>query len=747
LPDQDRQERTLVLVYSTTIFLNAALLFIIEPMVAKMILPFLGGSPAVWNTSLMFYQACLLAGYAYTHFGASWLGTRRHACLHLLLAVGALSLLPVALPMQWLTAPTLNPVSLVLGVLAVSIGFPFLVLSAGAPLMQKWFAQGRHNAARDPYFLYAASNAGSMAGLLAYPLLLEPRLTLSEQNYLWFYGYVSLLILMSLCAWYFFRSLPASNVDVSAVVPDANFLSSGSANVTFSQRLRWVVWSLVPSSLLLGVTSYATTDVASAPLLWVVPLTAYLLSFVVVFAHPPWAGNGLLVRLQALLLIGAASTIFLSATQPAWFILPLHLIAFFVTSLVCHGQLAMDRPDTRHLTEFYLWISVGGVLGGMFNALIAPVIFTSVIEYPLAIAAAAFLRPRMGESSDTRLSSCLDWLLPPALVALIFIVARVLSDVQIVPETNERLLVCGVSASAFMAFIHRPRRFGVAVMVLVLLTFWYPSAAGKILYADRSFFGSYRVTLHTDGKRHVLFQGTTVHGAQNTRPESRRQPIGYYHATGPAGQVLSVTAKLRGQEQIAIIGLGTGALACHGSVGQTFTFYEIDPMVEKIARDERLFTYLRECPPTTTVVIGDARLSLSKVADQSYDLLVLDAFSSDVIPTHLLTREALQLYLKKIASDGVLLAHISNRYMDLAPVLTRLAQSLNLGAYIQNDFDIAPGESAEGKSASRWMLLARRQSDLSPFVANQRWQIMGEAGDSELWTDDFTDLLKVIHWR
>lgn len=737
----------MVLVYSITVFLNAALLFIIEPMVAKMILPFLGGSPAVWNTSLMFYQACLLAGYAYAHFGTSWLGTRRHAFAHLILAVAALSLLPVALPVHWLTTPTRDPVSLVLAVLTVSIGFPFLVLSAGAPLMQKWFAQGEHSAARDPYFLYAASNAGSIAGLLAYPFLLEPGLTLSQQNHLWLFGYVLLLILMSLCALYFLRPLTRPSGGASAPVKQPDPKPSNSMEVTFARRLRWVLWSLVPSSLLLGVTSYVTTDVASAPLFWVVPLAAYLLSFVVAFAHPSWAANAFLVRLQAFLLLGAAATVFLNVTQPGWFILPLHLISFFVTSLICHGQLAKDRPEARHLTDFYFWLSVGGLLGGVFNALIAPVIFKGVVEYPLAIAAASFIRPYIGETDDSKRSRRLDWVLPPALVALILFITLAMRHAQILPPANDRLLICGVSAVIFVTFTHRPLRFGVAVATLTLISFWYPSAAGKLLFADRSFFGAYRATLDAEGKRNLLFQGTTIHGAQSSDPQIRLQPLNYYYRTGPAGQVLRFFANLRSEGHVAIIGLGTGALACHGGASQTYTFYEIDPLVEKIARDESLFTFLRECPPKITVVIGDARLALAKAADHDYDLLVLDAFSSDVIPTHLLTREALQLYLKKTAVDGILLAHISNRYMDLAPVLGRLAQSLNLVAYIQNDFDITAGESAAGKSASRWVLLAHREKDLAPFLANQRWQRLEEASAAGLWTDDFSDLLQVIHWR
>jgi spermidine synthase len=267
------------------------------------------------------------------------------------------------------------------------------------------------------------------------------------------------------------------------------------------------------------------------------------------------------------------------------------------------------------------------------------------------------------------------------------------------------------------------------------------------LYADRSFFGSYRATLHADGKRHVLFQGTTVHGAQNTDPQMRLKPLTYFHRTGPAGQILSLFAKLHNEGHVAIIGLGTGALACHGSAGQTFTFYEIDPLVEKIARDDSLFTYLRDCPPKITVVIGDARLSLAKAAGDYYNLFVLDAFSSDVIPTHLLTRQALQLYIKKTTAEGILLAHISNRYMDLAPVVRRLAENLNLVTYIQNDFDITSTDSAEGKSASRWVMLAHREKDVAPFLASQRWQRLIEQSTGDLWTDDFTNLLKVINWH
>lgn len=515
----------MLLLYGITIFLNAALLFIVEPMVAKMILPYLGGSPAVWNTSLMFYQACLLAGYSYAHFGASWLGTRRHAFLHLLFAVAAVAVLPVTLPLDWLETPALEPVSLVLAVLAVSVGFPFFVLSAGAPLLQKWFAQGTHRSARDPYFLYAASNAGSLAGLLAYPLLWEPQLTLSRQSQLWLGGYGMLVILTSLCAWRLLR--PASPSDGNNDRASENSLDPALdvSNVPCFQRLRWVARSFVPSSLLLGVTAYITTDVASTPLFWIVPLAIYLLTFIIAFARPGWTANAVVLRIQSFLLLGAAATIFLGATQPAWLILPLHLLAFFLTSLVCHGQLAKDRPEARRLTEFYLWVSLGGVLGGAFNALLAPLIFTGVFEYPLAIAAGAFIRPYDGKVVDSAKQRLIDWLLPPAALMLIVLVAFAMKRAAILPPANDRLLICSVAVATFVAFAHRPIRFGAGVTAFILVFFWLPSAAGRLLFADRSFFGSYRVTLQAEENRRVLFQGTTVHGAQSTDERLRFQPL------------------------------------------------------------------------------------------------------------------------------------------------------------------------------------------------------------------------------
>ncbi len=734
-------------VYSITLFINAALLFIIEPMVAKMILPFLGGSPAVWNTSLVFYQACLLAGYAYAHFGSAWLGTRRHALVHLNLLFAGLLLLPIVLPLNWLVAPSGNPANLVLGVLAVSIGFPFLVLSAAAPLLQKWFAQCHQSSARDPYFLYAASNAGSLAGLLAYPFLLEPRLPLSQQNHFWFFGYLVLLALVALCVLYFLRPLTGQLDEKSAPLEAENSRNSQAADLTLGRRLRWILWGFVPSSLLLGVTSYVTTDIGSAPFLWVLPLAAYLMSFILAFARSAWMTHPILLRAQAFLLVGIAASVFLHANEPDEILLPLHLIGFFVTAMVCHGRLAQDRPSAKHLTDYFLWLSLGGVLGGVFNALIAPSVFKHVIEYPLAIAVAGLIRPSVGANGDSKQSRRFDWLLPPAVIALVVLITLALKQMQILPPANDRLLICGLSALFLLGVALRPVRFGIGLVLLTLVSLWSPSSFGKVLYTGRSFFGAYRAATDAEGKRNVLFQGTTIHGAQSMDRQTKLMPLSYYHRTSPAAQVLLADATRRGAGRIAIVGLGTGALACYGTANQTFTFYEIDPLVEKIARDERLFTFLRDCAPRIDVVIGDARISLAKAEDQVYDLFVLDAFSSDVIPVHLLTRQAVELYLRKTNRAGVLLFHVSNRYMDLAPVLDRLAAELNLVAFIQNDFNITAKEHAEGKSPSRWILLARDKRVAAPYLADGRWRPLNGQLGGDLWTDDYSDLLKVIHWR
>ena len=739
------------LLYSLTLFLNAALLFIIEPMVAKMILPLLGGSPAVWNACLLFFQGCLLIGYAYAHYGSSWFGIRHHAWVHMGLVFAAILTFPIALPVQWFLRATEYPTQLILVSLAASIGLPFLAITAAAPLLQKWFAQCRHSAARDPYFLYAASNTGSLVGLLAYPLLVERNLTLSQQSRYWCYSYVALSVLIALC-WLAFLRSSAGNLEENAtglVKPDEAYSGKdpGKISITITRRLRWVFWAFVPSSLLCGVTTYITTDVVSAPLLWVIPLAGYLYSFIVAFNGANWATGALMIRSQAFLLLAAALTIALTATGPVYVVLPIHLLAFLSTALICHGRMAEDRPATIYLTDFYLWIAVGGVLGGLFNALIAPRIFDSVIEYPLIMAAAAFARPVVTDKVRSAVSQKLDWVLPLLLFGAMQGLIQLSKTSPTLSRANLPLMIFGITGVICLSFAYRPVRFGMGFIALFLTAVLFPKLHGQELLRARSFFGAYRATYDSADKRHLLFHGTTIHGAQNAEESKRLNPLTYYHRTSPVGQVLVASARSGSARNIAVVGLGAGALACYGAPAQHFTFYEIDRMVEQIARDERLFTYLRDCPPKIEVVIGDARISLANAQDRQFDIFVLDAFSSDVIPVHLLTRQAMELYFRKTATDGLLLIHISNRYMDLAPVLDRLAKELNVGAFIQNDFNLNAELSAEGKNASRWILLARDQASMKRFTKESRWRPLDGNLGGDLWTDEFSDIFKVLHWR
>ena len=718
-------------------------------MVAKMILPFLGGTPAVWNMSLFFFQALLLAGYLYAHLGNLWLGPRRHAIVHLMIVLVALVFLPVVVHNHWFAIPVDQPARLVLSVLLLSVGFPFFVLAAGSPLIQQWFANTTHPVAGDPYFLYAASNLGSIVGLIAYPTLLEPYFSLAEQSHGWFYGYLALIAFTSACVFFLWRFFFASS-QKDLLRPGADkqaALQPNCVEVTVPRRIGWVLLSFAPSSLLLGVTTYVTTDVASAPLFWIIPLVLYLLSFVMTFSRQIWIAHSFVVRRQGFLLMAAAITVFAQATTPGWLLVPLHLLAFFVTALVCHGELAKDRPSTLHLTEFYLWLSIGGVVGGFFNALLAPMIFSSVHEYPLAMIAAALVRPHFSEDQKSAWDRWLDFLLPTALGLFVAAIILWAHENPLISARNLYRLTFGISGVWCLSFARRPLRFGLGMGALLIVSAFYPSSYGDLLYRNRSFFGVYRAMLDRSEKYHLLFHGTTIHGAQRLDPKRRLEPTGYYHSKGPAGQVFSVFAKTHESGNVAIVGLGTGTLACQGTPFQSFTFFEIDPLVEQIARDPKLFTFLRDCTPHIKVILGDARISLAQAPAHYYQLFVLDAFSSDVIPVHLLTREAVQLYLSKLDENGILLFHISNRYMDLVPVLDRLSSSLNLVALVRNDLQITGAEREDGKDPSRWVIMSRSREALGEFLSDPRWTLFEGRSAGDLWTDNYSNILRVIHWK
>lgn len=724
--------------FAATLLLGSGLIFTVEPMFAKMVLPRVGGSPAVWNTCVVFFQAAMLAGYAYAHLTTRWLPLRRQIALHGALVLLALAALPVAVPPDWAPPSDSTPIPWLLLTLTVGLGAPFLVLSATAPLLQKWFADTDHPSARDPYHLYAASNIGSLVALFAYPLVIEPYWTLGGQSSAWTVGYALYGALGLACAVVAVRrhaGTPSNRATTDVERHEA-------AAVTWTERGRWLALSLVPSSLLLGVTTYLSTDIAAVPLLWTLPLALYLLTFVMAFARKAIVSSRLVARAMPLLVAGLVVPMVAGASF-SLLLIPAHLLAFFACALRLHMALASRRPGTQHLTEFYLWIAVGGVLGGLLNTLLAPAIFDSVFEYPAALAAACLLPAITQDAAERRLTRN-DLLLPAAIGAGV-IAVTLAARAQLV-EARAFLALLGVVALVSFSFSRRPIRFGLAIAMALVVAQLFPATRDRVLIADRTFFGVLRVRADDTANRHMLMHGSTKHGQQDRDPARRGEPLSYYHRSGPIGQVMTGLASRLTNAEVGVVGLGAGSLAAYASPGQRWTFYEIDPAVARIARDPAMFTYLDACGDRCRIVLGDARLSLARTRQPVYQLLILDAFSSDAIPVHLMTREALDLYLERLAPDGIIAFHISNRHLRLEPVLAALAAQRGLAAVVQRDATTA-ATAADGHDSSEWLLLARNAAAFGPLAADTRWkQPRAEAG-TRIWTDDFSDILGVLKTR
>jgi hypothetical protein len=727
-----REERTAagaVLLFTATLFTSAFLLFLVEPMIARMVLPLLGGAPAVWNTCVVFFQAVMLAGYAYAHGATGWLGVRRQSRVQAVLVLVPTLVLPFAIARSAAPPTSGSPIGWLLLVLLGSVGLPFFVLSSTATVLQKWFSQTNHRAARDPYFLYVASNVGSLLALLAYPLIVEPRLTLQEQGRLWTAGYAVYVVLSVACAATMWRSRTAASEQVREETSPAP---------SWGVRARWIAWSFVPSSLMLGVTSYLSTDIAAVPLLWIVPLALYLVTFIVAFGRGSIPAANVARRALPLLMMPMILLFVGRFGIPLSLAIALHLLTFVAAGLVCHGALSATRPKADHLTEFYLWIAFGGMLGGMFNSLLAPVVFTGIAEYPIALLAACLLAPQV-----RRRASVLDR--PAVAVGLpigIGIAAALIVIWSNNAEPSAKLFVAALAIPTLLTFrlSRRPAPFTAALALMLIGGQFSNAGFGAVEYADRTFFGVYRVRVdHKEGYRFLL-HGTTLHGVQRLDPARRREPVAYYHRTGPVGQALQ-DLPAASRESVGVIGLGTGGLATYARPGQSWVFYEIDPAVERIARNASLFTYLQDCGPECRVVLGDARLSVAREPERAYDVLIVDAFSSDAIPMHLMTTEAFALYLSRLRPGGVIVFHISNRHLVLAPVLTRLAAAHGLVALRRND---QLAKITNGKIPSEWMVMARAREDLGPLATDARWQTPAVPAGTPLWTDDFSNILSVL---
>lgn len=722
--------------YTAASFASAYLLFQVQPMFSRMVLPLLGGTAAVWNTCMLFFQAALLAGYAYAHAGARWLGPRRQALAHLFLLTLAALALPIGLRGA---APAGGeaPVPWLLGVMLLTVGPPFVVLAANGPMLQRWFAHTGHRDAGNPYFLYAASNLGSMVALLGYPFVVEPRMGLPAQSVAWTAGYGVFVLLLGGCAaalWRTYRDLPASPETVSDVVT----AGEGDAAPTAGRRVRWVLLAFVPSSLLLSVTTFLTTDITPAPLLWVVPLALYLLTFTLAFARRPPLRHAWMVRYQPAVVMAVVVLLLLGFSHAPTVLVPVHLVAFFVCAMVCHGELARLRPGVSRLTEFYLWISVGGALGGIVNVLAAPFLFPRMEEYPIVLVLACLLLPR---PEGARRTGRIEIACAVGVAALLAVYAFP----GMVPVSAD-VVEAGVAWSLAMLCLglaRAPRWFAGAIAAVLAVRVGMEYARPDVLAVERTFFGRYTVERSPAG-HHALFHGSTVHGMQIFTPmERRRDPLSYYTRTGPLGPILAAAGvgAPGGGRRVGVVGLGNGGMAAYGAPGESWTFYEIDPAVEAAARDTALFTYLADARMPLRVVLGDGRLALAEATDGAYDVLVLDAFNSDAVPVHLLTREAMQLYLRKLAPRGMLVMHISNRYLDLEPVVAAHARDLGLAARM-GTWSSGPGPT---DATASWVVLARRPDDLGALLRDPRFVAVETKPGVAPWTDSFSNLWSVFH--
>jgi hypothetical protein len=733
--------------FSAAIFVAAGLLFLVEPMVGKLMLPIAGGTPAVWTTSVLFFQVALLCGYGYAHL-VSRLRPRFQAGVHVVVVAAALLALPIAIPAGVDPPSGDQLVFWVLGLLVLVVGLPFFALSSASPLLQHWFSLTGHQQAPDPYFLYRASNLASVAALLAYPFLVESQFGLRRQASLWAIGYGLFLVLLAGAALWIVRR-PSTGGTAAAEAGT----QAGTPPLSPLRRLRWVAIAATPATWMLAVTSYLTTTVLPLPLLWVVPLALYLLTFAIAFSPRPVIPPAWAARALPFLVLPLAGTLAFHANGPLWLLFPLHLLAFTCGALALHGRLAADRPPAARLTEFYFWVALGGVAGGTLAAIVAPLLFHGYWEYPIAITAGVVLLA--AGVAGTRRQQRLDLALPAALAAGTLALAWLVGPTGPIfgGESLAGLSVFGflrlsllftVPAVITFSFVRRPVRFGLALGAIFLVSLTPLLDNDPVLWVSRDFFGLHRVVFDRAADRHVLVDGTVIHGSQNQSAALRDLETTYFSPSGPAGDFFSAGSPAGGRMRVAVIGLGAGTLACYARPDQQWTFYEIVPAVIQIAEDPHLFTFLPDClPGPPKVVAGDGRLQIVHAPDASYDAIVLDAFGSDNVPAHLLTREAIELYFRKLAPGGALLVNVSNIYVNLRPIFANEAAALGFVCYGRIDTNVTSTEVTQGKVESSWVAIARARDDLIQLPFTDGWAPVPTDQSIPLWTDDFTDVARV----
>ncbi|MEZ0225400.1 MAG: fused MFS/spermidine synthase [Alphaproteobacteria bacterium] len=734
MPPRHKNQPAALWLFSLTLFLSAALMFAIEPMIGKMLLPLVGGTPAGWIVAMAFFQVMLLLGYLYAHL-LSRFPPRIHALLFIATLLAGMLFLPVKMPT---TAIDGNPGPFdIFRLLTIVAAVPFIALSAASSTLQRLFTTTGHASSEDPYFLYAASNLGSFAGLFIYPFAFEPAFGLSDQARYWLYAFVALVALSASCLVFARGKKEEKPRDQRRAAP-----------VTSRQRLEWIALAFFPSSILLGVTTHISTEIFSAPLIWVLPLAVYLLTFVIAFSRKPLIKFRTVATFQpiAVSLVVALLLSYNADVRISWYAVVFHLFAFCTVALMCHMRLAQLRPlgDGRQLTEFYLMISVGGALGGLLNAFIVPVVLDRLIEYPAMMILSCIMNPVFREKIVPQAKNFLIAGISGIVIYAVYSMtarAFIHGDDAISYTPGMVLADILLCAIAIIVAIDAKAVFCGMLALLMLSQFVIPR---DVRLSERNFYGVVKVFDRpqlVEGKRYdvrFMVHGNTTHGLQVVDPKYEKTMTTYYWKGGPAGDVF----KAYNPAKVAVIGLGAGTMNCYGSPKNEFTFLEIDPAVIEIASDPKVFTFLSACKAKRPArfIAGDGRLELNKLPEK-FDLIALDAFSSDVIPTHLITLEALKVYLDHLNPSGIILLHISNRYFDLSRILAVNAHELGLQ---WRTAMITPEKEFFYAAASKWFVMTRRGVSLAPLNSKD-WEEPAAEKDRRPWTDDYTNLLSTLN--
>jgi hypothetical protein len=678
-----------ILKYAITVFLSAFLLFQIQPMIAKMILPWFGGSAAVWITCMVFFQVALLGGYIYAHLLVNKVGAKYQTAVHSVLLLGSLILLPVTPGLNWKPAGGEEPILRILGLLSASVGLPYFLLSTTSPLIQAWYAKSHGSIL--PYRLFALSNLASLLGLLAYPFLVEPLATLRQQSLGWSVPYA---VFVALC---FILSLGNMKKENRFSTDSADMLVHAEDETpapSFREKVLWLMLSACASLLLLSITNHLTQNIASIPFLWVLPLSLYLLTFILCFERSGWYSR----KVYLWLILGAIGSmsyglVYWEAGTSLKIVVPVYCMGLFLCCMFCHGELASRKPSSRYLTDFYLQLSFGGALGGITVGLLAPNIFSGYFE----------------------------------LIAGLFLCASLLFMFNL-RKSRLAAALCGLLVTG----------------VFVAGAIYIHDYAGYSLLNVRSFYGTLRVRDYdagTDAEYRSLVHGAINHGSQFTSPEKRDKPLTYYSATSGVGRAIIQLQKAR-PVKIGVIGLGAGSIAAYARKGDEVRFYEINPSVEDIAR--RYFYYLADSKGKVDVIIGDGRLSLEREKPQDYDVLAVDAFSGDSIPVHLLTKEAFELYFKHIKRDGILAVHISNKHLNLGPVVEKLCGGLGKKCVLIDDFIEEEDEDENQTFGSDWALISSDDKFFKVSEIDKASEDLPSLPDMKIWTDDYSNLFQIL---